>query len=578
MTELLTRWGSRLDPEAILPEYPRPQLVRDSYLNLNGRWDYAITPVEAIEPDRFDGTILVPFSPEAPLSGVDHQLLPDQRLWYRRTFQLPPGFRRDRVLLHFGAVDESCQVFLNGSSVGSHSGGYWPFHCDITDALEDDTNTILIAVRDASDTGGHARGKQRLERGGIWYTAQSGIWQTVWLESVPTSHVTSLSVTPHLDDEAVEITVHSSGAEERAQITIRDGEQIVATARINSGEPTIIPLARPRTWTPEDPHLYDLTVNLGDDEVGSYFGMRSFGIGPDDAGVTRILLNGQPYFHAGVLDQGYWPDGLYTAPSDEAMIHDIATMKDLGYTMLRKHIKIEPLRWYYHCDRLGMLVWQDLVNGGGAADPVVARPPSGPHLDDTDLERFGRADRGNRNEFRRQLRQTVALLRNVVSLAVWVPFNEGWGQFEASAITEELAALDPTRLIDHASGWHDQGGGDFRSVHVYIDRFEPPTDADERILALTEYGGYSLRVDGHVWGDEVFGYRGYESEDELGAAFRELHDEQVVPAIADGLSATVYTQLSDVEDELNGLLSYDREVTKPTAALIRDVNRQLRLK
>ncbi|MFD0556277.1 glycosyl hydrolase family 2 [Stackebrandtia endophytica] len=577
MTELLTRWGAQLDPEEILPEYPRPQLVRDSYLNLNGRWDYVITPAEVTEPDRFDGTILVPFSPEAPLSGVDRQLLPDQRLWYRRTFELPPGFRRDRVLLHFGAVDESCQVFLNGSSVGSHSGGYWPFHCDITDALEDGVNTILVAVRDSTDTDGHAHGKQRLERGGIWYTAQSGIWQTVWLESVPTSHITSLSVTPHLDDESIEITVYSSGAEERAQITIRDGEEIVATARINSGQPTMIPLARPRMWSPEDPHLYDLTVQLGDDEVGSYFGMRSFGIGEDDAGVPRILLNGRPYFHAGVLDQGYWPDGLYTAPSDAAMIHDIATMKDLGYTMLRKHIKIEPLRWYYHCDRLGMLVWQDLVNGGGPADPQVAKVPRGAHLDDTDLERFGRADRGNRKEFRRQLRQTVALLRNVVSLAVWVPFNEGWGQFEAAAITEELAGLDPTRLIDQASGWHDQGGGDFRSIHVYIDRFETPTDEDARILALTEYGGYSLRIDGHLWGEETFGYRGYETLEQLGDAFRSLHTEQIIPAIPEGLSATVYTQLSDVEDEINGLLSYDRAVTKPTAQLIREVNRRLRL-
>lgn len=473
---LTTEWGEALDPEQVLPEYPRPQLVRDSYLNLNGRWAYAITDDDR-EPARYDGEILVPFSPEAPLSGVGRQLLPGQTLWYRRTLQLPDGFHRPghRVLLHFGAVDQTCSVLLNGVPVGGRTGGYLPVRCDVTDALRDGENVLVVAVRDDSDTSYHARGKQKLRRGGIWYTAQSGIWQTVWAECVPEAHVERLTLTPHLAQGCVEVTVHASAAVGDVEIRILAGGVVVAEASAAAGTAVRLPLPEVRSWTPEDPFLYDVTVGYGDDRVRGYVGMRSFGVGPDADGVPRLLLNGEPYFHAGVLDQGYWPDGLYTAPSDAAMVADIAAMKRLGFTMLRKHIKIEPLRWYHHCDRLGILVWQDMVNGGSLYRPLVVTAPvlTPLRLPDRGGWRrwFGRADAAGRDEFRAEARETVEHLRNVVSIAVWVPFNEGWGQFDAADVAREVAALDPTRTVDHASGWHDQGGGDLRSLHVYFRRF-----------------------------------------------------------------------------------------------------------
>ncbi|MFI6818403.1 glycoside hydrolase family 2 protein [Nonomuraea sp. NPDC050328] len=574
--ELLTRWGRALDPEAVLPEYPRPQLVRDSYLNLNGRWEYAFADHE---PERYDGEIVVPFSPEAPLSGVRRQLQPGETLWYRRVVRLPEGFAvpGGRVLLHFGAVDQECRVFLDGVEAGAHEGGYLPFRLDVTEALAAGEATLVVSVRD--DTGIGSRGKQKLARGGIWYTAQSGIWQTVWAEAVPAAYVERLTLAPDLAGSAVEVTVHAGGAGPgTARIEVSADGVPLARAEAEPGVPVRVALPDVRAWSPEDPFLYDVAVELGDDRVTGYFGMRSFGVGPDRDGMPRLLLNGEPYFHAGLLDQGYWPDGLYTPPADEAMIHDLAMVKSLGFTMVRKHIKIEPLRWYHHCDRLGLLVWQDLVNGGEPYRPwVVTAPVLAPlTLDDRRHRRFGRGDAAGRARFEAELRETVELLRNVVSLAVWVPFNEGWGQFDAARIAGELAALDPSRSVDHASGWHDQGAGDLRSLHVYFRRFRVPRP-DGRVLALTEYGGYGLRVEGHVWGAAEFGYKRFADAATLGAAFTRLHAEQIAPAIARGLSATVYTQLSDVEDELNGLLTYDREVLKLDAALIRSVNTRLRL-
>ncbi|MFB4308908.1 glycoside hydrolase family 2 protein [Actinomadura sp. GTD37] len=593
---LLTRWGKALDPDAVLPEYPRPQLVRDSFLNLNGRWEYAFTDTEPAEPAahaepaeraeyantgpaEYDGEIVVPFSPESALSGVGRQLRPDETLWYRRTVRLPDGFRREghRVLLHFGAVDQVCRVTVDGREAGRHEGGYLPFHFDVTDLLDDGAGTLVVEVQDPSDTGDRGWGKQRLKRGGIWYTAQSGIWQTVWIECVPEVHVERLTLVPHLDESCVEVTVHADAGGEPARIEVRAGDEVVGHAEAAANEPVRIPVADVRPWSPEDPFLYGITVELGADRVESYAGMRSFGVGPDEHGVPRLLLNGRPYFHAGVLDQGYWSDGMYTAPSDEALVHDIATMKRLGFTMLRKHIKVEPARWYHHCDRIGILVWQDMVNGGGPYRPeVVTAPAVSPlRLNDTRHRRFGRADAASRERFRAETRETIEHLRNVVSIAVWVPFNEGWGQFDAAAVAAEVRALDPTRTIDHASGWHDQRAGDLRSLHVYFRRFRVPRRRDARVLVLSEYGGYNLRVDGHAFSGKDFGYKRYHSADRLGAAFARLHAREIVPAIPRGLAATVYTQLSDVEDELNGLLTHDREVCKLPADLVRSVNARL---
>lgn len=571
MTARLTPWGETLDPDHPLPEYPRPQLVRDNYLNLNGRWQFAIRTTTD-EPAVYDQQIVVPFPPEAVLSGVGRVLQPDEVSHYRRTFTVPDDCAGKRVLLHLGAVDQWCRVFVNDVVVAEHDGGYLPVDCDITDALRPADNILRVVVKDPTDTGQVSRGKQVLKPGGIWYTAHSGIWQTVWLEAVPEVHVTRLEIVPDLDADELLVTVHTSVDAQCAVAVLGEGRELVQQAG-GSGQILRLPIPSPRLWSPEDPFLYDLQIRAGDDVVTSYAGMRSFGVGVDSAGLPRLLLNGRPYLHVGVLDQGYWSDGLVTPAADEAMVHDISTMKDLGFTMLRKHIKIEPLRWYYHCDRLGMLVWQDMVNGGGPYNRAVIQIPAVVpwRLKDSRYAAFGRKDSAGREHWRREMDATVDHLRNVVSLAVWVPFNEGWGQFDAAAMTARIRELDPTRQVDHASGWHDQNAGDLRSLHIYFRRFRVPRRRDYRVLALTEYGGYSQRLPDHSVSSAEFGYRRFSTGEALADAFKHLHEEQIVPAVAQGLSATVYTQLSDVEDETNGLLTYDRRVLKFPQTLVQDI-------
>ena len=571
-----------------LPEYPRPQLVRDSYLTLNGRWDYAIRPTATggvTPPAAWDGEIVVPYSPEAALSGVGRRLLPGETLWYRRTVALPGGFvaHGRRVLLHFGAVDQDCEVLIDGAVVGANRGGYWRFALDVTERLADGrSHDLVVAVRDESDAGFRSRGKQSLRPGGIWYTPQSGIWQSVWLEAVPEVRVERIGYRTLPADGAIEVTVDATGADVGpldVRIEVAADGVVVAAATATAGEPVALPIPEPRLWTPDDPYLYDVTVVAGDDVVRSYTGMRTVGIAPDANGVPRLLLNGEPYFHAGVLDQGYWPEGLYTPPSDDAFVRDIQAMKDLGFTMLRKHIKVEPLRWYHHCDRLGMLVWQDLVNGGRRYNPVVITAPvlAPLRLDDRRHRAFGRQDAAGRAEFRDELERTVELLSPSPSIVCWVPFNEGWGQFDALHAVDPLRALDPDRIIDHASGWHDQGGGDLRSLHVYFRPIRPRRSwgRDGRAVVVSEYGGYSLRIAGHGHSDREFGYRKLPSPEALTAAFEHLHRAEVLPAIARGLSAIVYTQVADVEDELNGLLTADRSVTKAAPERVRAVLAEL---
>lgn len=587
--ELLTVWGEQLDPDHPLPEYPRPQLARDSYLNLNGRWRYAFTWSDS-EPHRWDGDIVVPFPPEAPLSGVRRVLRPGQVLHYRRTIALPDGFVAgpgDRVLLHLGAVDQWCRVLVDDVPVGEHTGGYLPVSLDVTDALGDGAEHVLrVVVRDVTDEGPLARGKQTLRPGGIWYTPHSGIWQTVWLESVPALHVTAVHALPAPALDAVDVTVEVARDVDEDDATVdvalTAAGEVVARGRGAAGVPVRLPVPDPRLWAPEHPFLYDLEVTVGRDRVRSYVGMRTVSVGPDRQGHPRLLLNGEPYFHAGILDQGYWPDGLCTPPSDDAMRFDIETMKDLGFTMLRKHVKVEPLRWYHHCDRIGVLVWQDIVNGGGRYDPIVVTAPVVVpfRLRDSRYRAFRRADPAGRALFHDELVGTIELLRDSPSVVLWVPFNEGWGQFDAAAVASFVRRLDPTRPVDHASGWHDQGAGDLTSRHVYVRPFRVPRRrraTARRALALTEYGGYSRRVEGHDVGSRSFGYRWFDTERSLAEAFVAVHDRQVVPAIRHGLAATVYTQLSDVEGELNGLLTYDRRVLKVPREVVRSVTRRLRL-
>lgn len=582
MTEaMLTPWGEALDREHPLPEYPRPQLRRNSYLNLNGIWEYAITKT-AEKPAAMQGEIVVPFSPETPLSGVGHILQPDEYLWYRRSVTLPEGFfRGGRLLLHFGAVDQCCTVWVNGQEASSHTGGYLPFALDVTELIEGDAFTLELRVTDPTDTGSLSRGKQRLKNTGIWYTPQSGIWQTVWMECVPENYLRSLRITPKPEENAVHIRLEADDPAMAAVTICRDGGIIAEGQTDENGESTLtIPAEELRLWSPEDPFLYDAAINLtGGDKVESYFGMRAFGIGKDEKGLPRLLLNGKPYFQNGLLDQGYWSDGYYTAPSDEALIHDIAEMKRLGFNMLRKHIKVEPLRWYYHCDRLGMLVWQDMMNGGESYSPLSIYVFSnlGLRVKDDRYRYFSRSDEAGRTHYYEELGQMIDLLYNTVSLALWVPFNEGWGQFDALKAAEFIRKRDDTRPIDHASGWYDQGGGDIKSIHWYFRPYhhkQPPKE--QRPICLTEYGGYNCAVPGHCWGEGAeFGYKKIADPAEFNRAFQKLMEEQIIPAKERGLAAAVYTQVSDVEGERNGLLTYDRKVCKANEAIFRAVNGKL---
>ena len=582
MTEaMLTPWGEALDREHPLPEYPRPQLRRNSYLNLNGIWEYAITKT-AEKPAAMQGEIVVPFSPETPLSWVGHILQPDEYLWYRRSVTLPEGFfRGGRLLLHFGAVDQCCTVWVNGRKAGSHTGGYLPFALDVTELIEGDAFTLELRVTDPTDTGSLSRGKQRLKSTGIWYTPQSGIWQTVWMECVPENYLRSLRITPKPEENAVHIRLEADDPAMAAVTICRDGGIIAEGQTDENGESTLtIPAEELRLWSPEDPFLYDVSIVLpGGDRVESYFGMRAFGIGKDEKGLPRLLLNGKPYFQNGLLDQGYWSDGYYTAPSDEALIHDIAEMKRLGFNMLRKHIKVEPLRWYYHCDRLGMLVWQDMMNGGESYSPLSIYVFSnlGLRVKDDRYRYFSRSDEAGRTHYYEELGQMIDLLYNTVSLALWVPFNEGWGQFDALKAAEFIRKRDDTRPIDHASGWYDQGGGDIKSIHWYFRPYhhkQPPKE--QRPICLTEYGGYNCAVPGHCWGEGAeFGYKKIADPAEFNRAFQKLMEEQIIPAKERGLAAAVYTQVSDVEGERNGLLTYDRKVCKANEAIFRAVNAKL---
>ena len=566
---LLTPWGKSLNKDCPLNEYPRPQLVRENWQCLNGRWDYAITETEEV-PETWDGAIIIPFSPESLLSGVGKQLLPGKRLWYRREFSFEKCKEEERLLLHFGAVDQHCSVYINGKKAGSHSGGYWPFYFDISGFLKDCENEIVVSVTDNTDTGDEAYGKQTLNRGEIWYTGQSGIWQTVWAERVPETYIQSVKITPHFKEAKVELELCMCGADlphltSNASVKIFDGEKAVAEGLFQNNRALVKMPDDFKSWSPDNPFLYDLEIKAENDNIRSYFGMREFGILKGKAGPV-LSLNGKPIFHHGLLDQGYWSDGMYTPPSDEAVIWEIKTLKNMGFNMLRKHIKIEPLRWYYHCDKIGMLVWQDFVSGGGPYKDFVVKyaPWLGFNFKD-EKSRYalhGRKSETGRKNFMRDAERTIDLLYGITSLAVWVPFNEGWGQFDAASAAALVRKKDATRLIDHASGYFDQGEGDFHSYHIYYKTFRPKKDKRGRVLALTEFGGFSLPVQEHMSSDILFGYKMFRTKGELNDAVWKLYTKDVFPAIEKGLSASIYTQVSDVEDEINGIFTYDRKEIK----------------
>ncbi len=572
---MLTQWGQALDPNHILPEYPRPQFRRNNCEILNGAWDYAISAVTLqTPPERFEGTILVPFSPESALSGVGRTLKPNECLWYRRQIESPLGYdpNTEDLILHFGAVDQFAEVRLNGVTIAHHAGGYLPFSISLSETfLNGIQNELVVRVRDETDSACWSRGKQSSKPGGIWYTPQSGIWQTVWLERAPKRRIETVVITPLLDESAVELTVWTNCG--GAGVIDLVGNETVFV----SGTPLRLSIEDVSPWSPEHPFLYEFSMRFERDFVESYFAMRKFSLEQDETGTPRLFLNNAPYFHNGVLDQGYWPDGLYTAPSDEALVFDIEKMKALGFNTLRKHIKIEPLRWYYHCDRLGMLVWQDMVNGGGTYGTASITLPLvfGNAHKDSDYAYFAREEVRGREAYIRELNETVMLLYNSPCVAMWVPFNEGWGQFDANKAVDAIRALDGTRTIDHASGWHDQKGGDVKSLHVYYKPYRYQKDLYGRAVVLSEFGGYNLHLAEHSFSQKEFGYKRFISTEALTAAFESLYTRTVIPAKAKGLSASIYTQLSDVEQETNGFVSYDRAVDKMDQARVRAVNARL---
>jgi beta-galactosidase/beta-glucuronidase len=586
----MTRWAQDVDPACPLPEYPRPQMTRPRWVNLNGLWDYTVTPRDRSAVLGFEGQILVPFAIESALSGVGRALQPGQRLWYRRTFVSPlgPADRRQgrRLLLHFGAVDWAAEAWVNGVPVGAHQGGFLPFTFDITEAAVPGENELLVAVVDPTDTRQQQYGKQSLMPRAIWYTAVSGIWQTVWLEVVPAISIESLHLTPDLGSGTLAIEVRLRGSRRGlvVEALAADGRRLIARARGPASRPLVLRVPRPRVWLPEDPHLYGLKVRLlagrrVADEVGSYFAMRRFGLGRDAHGYLRFELNGRPLFLYGPLDQGYFPDGLYTAPTDAALSFDVEYAKRLGCNLIRKHVKVEPARWYWHCDRLGMIIWQDMPNGGrpvGDVTSVLAILAGLNRGDRRRLGRAGRAEEVNRRQFRDELKGMLEALGNAPCIAAWVPFNEGWGQFEAREIGAWVKSLDPTRLVDEASGWFDQGGGDFRSLHIYFKKLGQPKADPDRALVISEFGGLSLRLPGRLWDAErKFGYRFYEDSKQLTEAYLSLLRDELEPLIAHGLAGAIYTQLADVEIEYNGYMTYDRAAAKMDEERIASAHRAL---
>ena len=552
-----TPWTKVLEKEMPLPEYPRPQMVRGNWINLNGLWDFTINPNKN-RPKHYDSSIIVPYSPESQLSGVCRKVKSHEYLWYRKTVELPEGFGEDRLLLHIGASDQETTIWINGHEMGTFLGGYLPIDLDIT-RYTDRKLRIIIRVSDKTERNGISRGKQRTKPGGVWYTAISGIWQTVWLESVPREYIKSVHITPDVDNMLVHVypELDFDGETRKPCYAEFNGKQFEV--------PGYIPTEDCELWSPESPKLYNFKIMFYDDEVECYFAMRKISVHRRGDEKPLVYLNNKPYFNNGILDQGYWPDGLYTPPSDAAFVHDIITAKQFGFNMIRMHMKVEALRWYYYCDRIGMLVWQDMPSGGtGKLNTLSNVLPLFVNINfkDKNYRRFGRADTKAREHFKKEVLGMVNHLYSCPCIVTWVPFNEGWGQFDSALISKAIKTYDKSRLIDHASGWHDNKAGDFLSTHKYVKPYRFKPDSHGRAVALTEFGGYAYVVQGHTFNSKEFGYKRFDTENELMEGIRELYEKQIIPAIEKGLSVSVYTQLFDVEEEINGLMTYDRRITK----------------
>lgn len=555
--------------QAPLSEYPRPQLKRDSYLCLNGLWEYAIRKEDVI-PEVFDGTILVPYSPEVEKSGVNKTVMPDDYLFYRLRYEIPCDFIKDKVILHFGAVDQIAEVFINGQFVAKHIGGFLPFSIDIKPYIKNQEVEIVLRVQDTTNTSFHSSGKQSLKPGGIWYKPQSGIYMPVWMESVSNGYIEKLKITPDIDSKTVIIAFKSEEKSAKLELNGKIYE-------IEAGKDNIIPVEDLKLWTPDNPYLYEFKISNKFDEVFSYFAMRKISLIKNKDNIPVIALNNQEYFMKGVLDQGYYQDGLLTPNSDEDYINDINLIKSLGFNVSRKHIKIESLRWYYHCDRLGLLVWQDFVNGCTKYDfwlnqvPLFVRYK----INDHKYKKFFRENEEGRKETYQEFLDTIDLLYNSPSIVLWTIFNEAWGQFDAKEIYEKLKEIDKTRLFDHASGWHDQGSGDFKSMHIYKWKVKVPSKRKlkGRAFICSECGAYILdkRLK-EAKKKEGFIYLLFNNKEDFQKEYERFIKEEIIPCKNKGMSAFIYTQISDVEEEMNGFISYDRKEIKVDVDRIKAIN------
>ena len=571
--KIKTSWGEQLDPKNVLPEYPRPIMERNDWKNLNGLWKYAITPKGTPAPAAYQGDILVPFAVESSLSGVGKMINEKEELWYQRTFDVPSAWRGKQILLHFGAVDWKAEVWVNDVKVGEHTGGFTPFYFDITSVLNKGNNDLVVKVWDPSDRGEQPRGKQIANPHGIWYTPVTGIWQTVWLEPVATQYITNLKTTPDIDNNSVKVEVAANTTSaDKVEVKVFDGKNLVAKGAALNGVP--VELAMPtnaKLWSPDSPFLYNMEVTLykdgkAIDQVKSYTAMRKYSIRKGQNGITRLQLNNKDYFQFGPLDQGWWPDGLYTAPTDEALVYDLKKTKDFGYNMVRKHVKVEPARWYTHCDQLGLIVWQDMPNGGPSPQWQARN-----YFNGREVIRSAASEASYRKEWK----EIIDCLYSYPSIAVWVPFNEAWGQFKTPEIVAWTKEYDPSRLVNPASGGNHYTCGDILDLHHYpgpnMFLYDP-----RRATVLGEYGGIGLVVEGNTWVNDKknWGYVKFNTSDEVTNEYIK-YGKHLLELIQKGFSAAVYTQTTDVEGEINGLMTYDRKVIKMNEAKVREINQQI---
>lgn len=568
-----TQWSEQVNPDNVLPEYPRPIMERTEWKNLNGLWDYAIIEKGKHTPSVFDGKILVPFAVESSLSGVGKTVGAEKELVYRRSFDVPSSWKGKRVLLHFGAVDWRTDVWVNDVKVGSHTGGFTPFSFDITEALQGKNNTLMVKVWDPTDKGYQPRGKQVSRPEGIWYTPVTGIWQTVWLEPVSESYIQDLRITPDIDNSLLSLKalVKDATSKDLVEVKVFDGQQLVAQGKSINGE--CVQVAMPenaKLWSPESPFLYTLKVSLKQngklvDEVSSYAAMRKYSSKRDANGIVRLELNNKPLFQFGPLDQGWWPDGLYTAPTDEALLYDIQKTKDFGFNMIRKHIKVEPARWYTYCDKLGIIVWQDMPSGDRNPEWQNRK-----YFEGTEMKRSAESEACYRKEWK----EIMDALYSYPCIGTWIPFNEAWGQFKTPEIVEWTKQYDPTRLVNPASGGNHYTCGDMLDLHNYPAPELYLYDA-QRATVLGEYGGIGWVVQGHIWEpDRNWGYIQFNSSKEVTDEYVK-YAEKLYDLIPRGFSAAVYTQTTDVEVEVNGLMTYDRKVIKLDEKRVREINRKL---